>query len=78
MQNEKMLDRATYKKIKGMTREEMQNFLTNYYHNVMEDVEAPILDLGELRAELGSIKGVGEKRLDEIMCVIQRHIEALS
>lgn len=25
---QKMLDRATYKKIKSMTREEMQNFLT--------------------------------------------------
>ena len=71
---QKMLDRATYKKIKGMTREEMQNFLTNYYHNVMEDVEAPTLDLGELRAEIGSIKGVGEKRLDEIMAVIEKHL----
>ena len=69
-----LIDRATYKKIKGMTREEMQNFLTNYYHNVMEDVEAPKLDLGELRTELGSIKGVGEKRLDEIMTVIEKHL----
>ena len=70
----KMLDRATYKKIKGMTREEMQNFLTNYYNNVMEDAEAPTLDLGELRKEIGSIKGVGEKRLDEIMMMIERHL----
>lgn len=70
----KMLDRATYKKIKGMTREEMQNFLTNYYNNVMEDAEAPVLDLGELRKEIGSIKGVGEKRLDEIMAMIERHL----
>lgn len=71
---QKMLDRATYKKIKGMTREEMQNFLTNYYNNVMEDAEAPTLDLGELRKEIGSIKGVGEKRLDEIMAVIERYL----
>ena len=71
---QKMLDRATYKKIKGMTREEMQNFLTNYYNNVMEDAETPTLDLGELKKELGSIKGVGEKRLDEIMAVIERHL----
>ncbi len=70
-----MLDRATYKKIKGMTREKMQNFLTNYYNNVMEDANAPTLDLGELRTELGSIKGVGEKRLDEIMTVIERYLE---
>ena len=69
---QKMLDRATYKKIKGMTREEMQNFLTNYYNNVMND--APSLDLSELRKEIGSIKGVGEKRLDEIMAVIERHL----
>ena len=71
---QKMLDRATYKKIKGLTREEMQNFLTNYYNNVMEDAETPMLDLGELRTEIGSIKGVGEKRLDEIMAVIERNL----
>ena len=71
---QKMLDRVTYKKIKSMTREEMQNFLTNYYNNVMEDANAPTLDLGELRNEIGSIKGVGEKRLDEIMTVIERHL----
>ncbi len=71
---QKMLDRATYKKIKGMTREEMQNFLTNYYNNVMADAEAPTLDLDEVRKEIGSIKGVGEKRLDEIMAVIEKHL----
>ena len=71
---QKMLDRATYKKIKGMTREEMQNFLTNYYNNVMEDAGAPPLDLGELRKEIGGIKGVGEKRLDDIMSVIKKHL----
>ena len=71
---QKMLDRATYKKIKSMTREEMQNFLTNYYNNVMADAEAPTLDLGKLKKEIGSIKGVGEKRLDEIMAVIERNL----
>ena len=40
----------------------------------MEDAEAPILDLGVLRKGIGSIKGVGEKRLDEIMAVIERHL----
>ena len=70
----KTLDIATYKKIKGKTHEEMQNFLTNYYNNVMEDAETPTLDLGGLRTEIGSIKGVGEKRLDEIMAVIERHL----
>lgn len=74
MAQESVLDRATYKKIKGMSREEMQNFLTNYYHNVMEDAPTYSVDLKALRAELSSIKGVGEKRLDEIMSVIEKHL----
>lgn len=68
-----VLDRTTYKRIKSMTREEMQNFLTNYYQNVMEDVEVPTLDLDDLRKEIANIKGVGEKRLDEIMAIIEKH-----
>lgn len=71
---EKMLDRATYKKIKAMSREEMQNFLTNYYNNVMDDASSVTVDLDELRKEIGSIKGVGEKRLEEIISVIERHL----
>ena len=58
-----MLDRATYKKIKGMTREEMQNFLTNYYNNVMEDAEAPTLDLGELRKKSAVSRVLGKSDL---------------
>lgn len=72
MAEQKMLDRATYKKIKAMTREEMQSFLTNYYNNVMQD--APTIDLDVLRKEIGGVKGVGEKRLDEIMGVIEKHL----
>jgi hypothetical protein len=32
------------------------------------------VDFTELREELSEIKGVGEKRLDEIMSVIERHL----
>lgn len=74
MVQKSVLDRATYKKIKSMSREEMQNFLTNYYHNAMEDAPTSSVDLKELRAELSNIKGVGEKRLDEIMSVIEKHL----
>lgn len=74
MAQELVLDRATYKKIKSMSREEMQKFLTNYYYNVMEDAETSAVDLEALRAELSSIKGVGEKRLDEIMSVIRKYL----
>lgn len=74
-ENVKMLDRATYKKIKGMTREEMQNFLTNYYNNIMKDANAPTLGLGELRKEIDGIKGVGENRLNEIMVLIEKYLD---
>lgn len=74
MAQESVLDRSTYKKIKSMSREEMQKFLTNYYYNVMEDAPTSSVDLKELRAELSNIKGVGEKRLDEIMSVIEKHL----
>lgn len=74
MAQESVLDRATYKKIKGMSREEMQKFLTNYYYNVMEDAETSAVDLEALRAELSSVKGVGEKRLDEIMSVTGKYL----
>ena len=74
MAQESVLDRATYKKIKGMSRMEMQNFLTNYYQNVMEDAATSSVDIEVLRAELSSIKGVGEKRLDEMMSVIEKYL----
>lgn len=74
MKHETVLDRSTYKKIKGMSRMEMQNFLTNYYQNVMEDAATSSVNIEALRAELRSIKGVGEKRLDEIMSVIGKYL----
>ena len=75
MAEQKMLDRATYKKIKAMSREEMQSFLTNYYNNVMEDASSVTVELDELRNEIGGIKGVGEKRLDEIKAVSDNECE---
>ncbi len=74
MAEEKMLDRATYKKIKSMTREEMQIFLTNYYQNAVKDAERTAVNLENLRSALSEIKGVWEKRLDEIMTVIQKFV----
>lgn len=74
MAQESVLDRATYKKIKSMSREELQKFLTNYYYNVIEDAKTSAVDLEALRAELSSIKGVGEKRLDKIMSVIGKYL----
>ena len=40
----------------------------------MEEAATSSVDLEALSSELSSIKGVGEKRLDEIMSVIEKHV----
>lgn len=62
-----MLDRTLYKRVKGMNRVEMSEFIHDMY---MRGVENSVIDLEVLRERIGQIKGIGESRLDEIMKVI--------
>lgn len=55
-----------------MSREEMQDFLTRYADNFLGDNGT--LDLISLRNDIGQIKGIGEKRLEEIMSIIEKHL----
>ena len=64
------LPRSLYKELKAMNREQMQNVLTDIYRQGAESIETASVDLDELRKAIGSINGIGEKRLDEIMRVI--------
>ena len=57
-----------------MNREQMQNVITNIYKQGAESAEVASVDLDELRKAIGSINGIGEKRLDEIMTVIERFV----
>ena len=80
------LDRDTYRKIKKMDRESMQSFLADIYESgrqkereeagVTTDAAAaedtPELDMRVLEQQIKSIKGVGEKRAEEIMVVIEK------
>lgn len=68
------LSRALYKEIKNMNREQMQNVITNIYKQGAESAEVASVDLDELRKAIGSINGIGEKRLDEIMTVIESFV----
>lgn len=52
------IDRDTYRKIKKMSREELQDFLSRYANNLLED--SPTIDLSALQEDLGQIKGIGE------------------
>lgn len=69
---DRIIDRDTYRKIKKMIREDLQAFLMRYADNLTKDT--PTIDLQELEAELKTVKGIGEKRLEEIMVIIEKHL----
>ena len=70
--NTSIIDRDTYRSIKKMSREELQGFLMRYAENLTKD--SPVIDLQKLEQDIKSIKGIGEKRLEEIMVIIEKHL----
>lgn len=73
MPEQRVIDRDTYRSIKKMSREELQAFLMRYAEGLLEDNEKTI-DLREIESDLRQIKGIGEKRLEEVMAVIEKHL----
>ena len=75
-ENEELVNRSLYKRIKSMNRAEMENFVRNVFNQGYERAEAEThsIDYDSLRADLSKIKGIGESRLNEIMTVIDKHI----
>ena len=65
------LDRELYRKIKGMDKAELTNFLEKIYAMGAEDNG---VDLELLRERIGQVKGIGEARLNEIMGIIEENI----
>lgn len=74
MANKEIIDRDTYKKIKKMNREELTKFILQYGDELLGQ-EGKTIDLPALEAELSKIKGIGGKRLEEIMTVIEEFLE---
>lgn len=68
----RIIDRETYRSIKKMSREELQGFLMRYAENLTKD--SPVIDLQKLEQDIKSIKGIGEKRAEEVMAVIEKHL----
>ena len=66
-----IIDRNTYRKIKKMSCEELQAFLVRYANNISGNRS---IDLREVEADLKTVKGIGEKRLEEIMVIIEKHL----
>ncbi len=73
MAEQKIIDRDTYRAIKKMSREELQAFLVRYADELQKD--APAIDLREIEKDIKAIKGIGEKRTEEIMAIIEKHFD---
>ena len=72
---EYILSRQLYKEFKSMNRDRMQEVLKNIYNQGVESAGVASVDLNELRTAIEKINGIGEKRLDEIMNVIEQFVE---
>jgi hypothetical protein len=66
-----IIDRETYRRIKKMSREDLQGFLVRYANNLSDSRK---IDLRELEKDIKALKGIGEKRAEEIMSVIEKHL----
>ncbi|MBR6982003.1 MAG: hypothetical protein IKH75_00490 [Ruminococcus sp.] len=75
MSENPVLDRETYRKIKKMSREEMHNFLMRYADGLLADDDDKTIDLPALEDDLRQVKGIGAKRLEEIMKIIEKHLD---
>lgn len=74
MANQEIIDRDTYKKIKKMNREELTKFILRYGDQLLGE-QGKTIDLPALEAELSKVKGIGGKRLEEIMAVIEKFLD---
>ena len=72
MADQKIIDRDTYRAIKKMSREELQAFLFRYANELQKD--APAVDLREVEKDIKAVKGIGEKRAEEIMAIFEKHL----
>ena len=70
--NTPIIDRDTYRSIKKMSREELQGFLMRYVENLTKD--SPVIDLHILEQDIKSIKDIGEKRAEEVVRVVEKHL----
>jgi hypothetical protein len=73
----KKLPREVYKKIKQMDNVQLYGFIQGFYNEGRENMYNEIrgaIDFDELRSQIGSIRGIGAARLDEIMSVVETYI----
>ena len=90
---EQLLDRDTYRRIKKMDRVALEGLIQDIFERgrkkglaeagviIAEDAErsdsGDTLDLRAVEAEIRGIKGIGEKRAEEIMLIFEKHLGIL-
>ena len=76
MAEKEIIARDTYKSIKKMNREELTKFILKYGDELLEQQGVKTtLDLTVLEERLSKINGIGSKRLNEIMTVIEDFLD---
>ena len=63
------IDRDTYRQLKRMSREELNDFLIRYAENLCKPI-----DLRDIEAEIRAISGMGEKRTELVMNIIEKYL----
>lgn len=67
--DQQAIDRDTYRQIKKMSREELNSFLIRYAQNLCKPI-----DLRDMEKEIRAISGMGEKRTEQVMNVIEKYL----
>lgn len=76
------LDRNLYRSIKKMDRASMEGLFNDVFENGRKkgneeggsNIDNSAIDLHELEKDIKAIKGVGEKRAEEIMNLVVKHL----
>lgn len=87
---EPLLDRDTYRRIKKMDRVTLEGLIRDIFERgrkkglaeagviIAEDAEgsdgSDTLDLRAVESEIRAIRGIGEKRAEEIMLIFEKHL----
>ena len=86
---EPLLDRDTYRRIKKMDRATLEGLIQDIFERgrkkglaeagvIVDDDECSdgggTLDLRAVESEIRGIKGIGEKRAEEIMRIFEKHL----
>ena len=70
--DQQAIDRDTYRQIKKMSREELNDFLIRYANNLCKPI-----DLRNMEKEIRAISGMGEKWTEQVMNIIEKYLSDL-